>query len=68
MGELQQALVKQVQKGRWLKRVAEEIADVELMLGQMKYIFGIKAKDISEYKLKKIKRIKTRLNKKEKEK
>lgn len=66
MGELQQALVKQVQKGRWQARVTEEIADVELMLGQMKYTFGIKAKDIQEKKLKKIKRIKARLAKKEK--
>jgi len=68
LAELQQAIVKQVQKGRWKKRVTEEIADVELMIGQMKYVFGITNKDIKKYKTNKIKKILFRVSKKQKEK
>lgn len=60
-GELTQALVKQIQKGRWKNRLIEEIADVELMLGQMKYIFEISDKEVKKLKIEKVKKIKNKL-------
>lgn len=60
-GELTQALVKQIQKGRWKNRLIEEIADVELMLGQMKYIFEISEKEVKKLKIEKVKKIKNKL-------
>lgn len=66
MGELSQAIVKHIQKGRWRKRVLQEVSDVELMLGLMKHMLGLTQKELLKYKTAKVKRIWMRLNKKEK--
>lgn len=62
--ELIQAISKYERNGAYqdYENICEEIADVELMIAQMKYIFGDKADElISKMKEKKLLRLKDRL-------
>lgn len=68
MAELTQALSKYVRnKGtdkeiKALDNITEEIADVEIMLEQMKILLDIKAKDIAFCRIKKMNRLAERMN------
>lgn len=68
MAELTQALSKYVRnKGtekevKTLDNITEEIADVEIMLEQIKILLDIKSKDIGFYKIRKINRLSERMN------
>lgn len=65
MSELMKALSKEYrasasQKSRTIENIAEEIADVSIMLEQLRMIFGIDI-DVLEIRTKKIKRLAQRL-------
>lgn len=60
MAELQNELCKDQRGRNTEKNIAEEIADVEIMLEQMKLIFGIE-RQASNWKIYKIKRLQERL-------
>lgn len=65
MSELTKALCKDTRYPNTpavLDNIAEEIADVRIMLDQLEYIFG-NSEDVKKYKGKKIKRLAERLNK-----
>lgn len=64
LSELIHALVKYGRKinGSSKDKIAEEIADVELMIEQMKVAFNIQKLDIENLKLKKIQRLEGYLN------
>jgi hypothetical protein len=63
LAELIQTLIKHGRKinGSTIDDIAEEIADVELMIEQMKFAFDIH-KDVEEWKHEKIERLKGYLN------
>ena len=61
-GELQKEITKIIRKKGNLTSLAEEIADVEIMLEQLKLIFTIHDK-VTEQKDKKIKRLKQTIEK-----
>lgn len=69
MAELTQALSKYVRnKGtemevKTLDNITEEIADVEIMLEQIKILLDIKSKDVGFYKVKKMNRLFEKINK-----
>ena len=58
MAELQKELIKNLRGKNNETCIAEEIADVEIMLEQLRYIFGDIDSKIKEYKEIKIERIK----------
>ena len=60
MSELQKALCKFLRGANNSQDVCEEIADVEIMLGQMKVLFGDE-NTIENYKEQKLKRLEKRL-------
>jgi len=68
IGELMQAVCKASRVDNWEKRmevwhnIAEEIADVKIMLGQMEILFDVEDA-VEEYKRKKIARLVERLEK-----
>lgn len=62
MSELQKELCKHLADKNNVSEIAEEIADVEIMLTQMKLIFGC-AFEVIEWKKKKIDRLADRLRK-----
>lgn len=57
MAELQKELCKYKRGNVNFHSIAEEIADVEIMLGQMKILFGIEGavENFKEYKLERLK-------------
>lgn len=61
MAELQDALCKHKRGRRTLEDIAEEIADVEIMLDQMKLLFHIE-KEAEAQRACKIARVEERLN------
>lgn len=61
MAELQDALCKHKRGRRTLEDIAEEIADVEIMLDQMKLLFHIE-KEAEAQRARKIARVEERLN------
>ena len=61
MAELQEALCKHKRGRRTLEDIAEEIADVEIMLDQMKLLFHIE-KEAEAQRARKIARVEERLN------
>ena len=60
MSELQKELCKQLRGGCVVDHIAEEIADVEIMLDQMKILYNIQD-DVSEQRKKKVERLLRRL-------
>ena len=67
LSELQKELCKSVNGKGNLDNIIEEIADVEIMLKQLKIIFKIGARDVLKEKNKKIKRTLNYINEKSKE-
>lgn len=61
MSELQKELCKHLRGKDNLHEIAEEIADVEIMLAQMKMVFNC-AEEVSKWRQKKIARLEERLN------
>ena len=61
MSELTKELVKFMRGEANTDAIAEEIADVEIMLHQLKIIYGIKDEDIEKYKIIKLNRLKERM-------
>ena len=61
MAELQDALCKHKRGRRTLEDIAEEIANVEIMLDQMKLLFHIE-KEAEAQRARKIARVEERLN------
>lgn len=61
LSELQKELCKSLRNNYNYGNIVEEIADVEIMLEQMKIYFEIKEEEIEEMKKLKIKRTKERL-------
>ena len=64
MAELQKEICKNWRGQSNEESIAEEIADVEIMLDQLKIIFGCAGK-VHAYRIKKLKRLKERLQSKE---
>ena len=62
MSELQKELCKHLRGKDTLPEIAEEIADVEIMLAQMKSIFGCTA-EVEAWRQKKVERLAGRLEK-----
>ena len=62
MAELTQAICKSFRGKEDLENIAEEIADVEIMLAQAKLIFKIDDNEIYQKKEEKIRRLEERLN------
>lgn len=60
MAELQKEIIKNRRGRDNVEAIAEEVADVEIMLHQLKLIFGVQAR-VDYYKLHKLERLKTRL-------
>lgn len=60
MSELQKELCKSIRGKQNTSTIAEEIADVEIMLEQMKLLFGIE-KEVEEFKNYKLERLAKRL-------
>lgn len=60
MAELQKELCKALRGKKRTDAIAEEIADVEIMLEQMKLHFGVDG-DVENYKVCKLERLKNRL-------
>ncbi|MDP3487289.1 MAG: hypothetical protein Q8S19_05065 [Bacillota bacterium] len=60
MAELQKELIKNRRGRDNVEAIAEEVADVEIMLHQLKLMFGVQAQ-VDAYKLQKLERLKTRL-------
>ena len=67
LSELQKELCKSVNGKGNLDNIIEEIADVEIMLKQLKIILKIGARDVLKEKNKKIKRTLNYINEKSKE-
>ena len=61
MSELTKELVKFMRGEHNIDAIAEEIADVEIMLRQMKIIYDIKDEDVEKLMVIKLKRLKERL-------
>lgn len=61
MSELTKELVKFMRGENNTDAIAEEIADVEIMLRQMKIIYGIKDEDVEKLMVIKLKRLKERM-------
>ena len=61
LSELQKELCKSLRSNYNYGNIVEEIADVEIMLKQMKIYFGISSEEIEGMKKLKIKRTKERL-------
>ncbi len=61
MAELTQAINKTLRKGEYIENLAEEMADVEIMLEQLKEIFGNSEK-VEEQKNIKLERLKSRVD------
>lgn len=66
MSELQKTLTKHLRGTTDKRAIADEIADVEIMLGQMKLLFNIE-KEVEERKQFKVERLMTRLDQKQNE-
>lgn len=64
MAELQKELCKYLRESEIIGNITEEIADVEIMLEQMKLLFDIE-KEVEEEKKYKLKRLEERLKEKE---
>lgn len=64
MGELIQALSKNFRGIENVNNIAEEIADVEIMIDQLKIIFGVE-KEVEEFRTIKLERLKKRLKRSE---
>lgn len=64
MAELQKELCKYLRESEIIGNITEEIADVEIMLEQMKLLFGIE-KEVEKEKKYKLKRLEERLKEKE---
>lgn len=64
MSELTKELVKFMRGENNTDAIAEEIADVEIMLRQMKIIYGIKDEDVEKLMVIKLKRLKARMEEK----
>jgi hypothetical protein len=60
MSELQKELCKNWRGRENIEQIAEEVADVEIMLAQLKMIYGI-AEDVARYRTSKIERLAQRL-------
>ena len=59
MAELQKELSKAIRNDENIGHIAEEIADVEIMLSQIKIIYGISEAEVNahkEYKLRRLER------------
>ena len=61
MSELTKELVKQLRGNSNKDSITEEIADVEIMLCQMKIIYQIKDEDLEKYRVVKLDRLKNKL-------
>lgn len=64
MAELQKELCKYFRSNRspnTLANIREEIADVEIMLAQMKYIFDREGTEIENIKIKKLEQLESRI-------
>lgn len=61
MSELTKELVKQLRGNSNKASITEEIADVEIMLCQMKIIYQIKDEDLEKYRVMKLDRLKNKL-------
>ena len=61
MSELTKELVKFMRGENNTDAIAEEIADVEIMLRQMKIIYGIKDEDVEKLMVIKLERLKERM-------
>ena len=64
MSELTKELVKFMRGEANTDAIAEEIADVEIMLHQLKIIYGIKDENIEKHKVIKLNRLKERMEEK----
>ena len=64
MAELTKELVKFMRGEHNTYAIAEEIADVEIMLRQMKIIYDIKDEDVEKLMVIKLKRLKERMEEK----
>lgn len=64
LSELQKELTKTLRGSFNFEHVIEEIADVEIMLDQLKIMFNINSLDLMRAKLKKQNRLKERIEKK----
>lgn len=64
MSELTKELVKFMRGEHNTDAIAEEIADVEIMLRQMKIIYDIKDEDVEKLMVIKLKRLKERMEEK----
>ena len=64
MSELTKELVKFMRGEANTDAIAEEIADVEIMLHQLKIIYGIKDEVIEKHKIIKLNRLKERMEEK----
>lgn len=61
MSELTKELVKFMRGEHNTDAIAEEIADVEIMIRQMKIIYDIKDEDVEKYRVMKLDRLKNKL-------
>ena len=61
MAELTKELVKFMRGEHNTDAIAEEIADVEIMIRQMKIIYDIKDEDVEKYRVMKLDRLKNKL-------
>lgn len=61
MSELTKEIIKHMRGKNDLEKIAEEVADVEVMLGQIKDIFNIE-ESVLAFKKKKLKRVERMLN------
>lgn len=60
MAELQKELTKAIRGSPCAQNIAEEIADVEIMISQLKLIFGLQFQ-VEEWREKKIERLQRRM-------
>lgn len=60
MAELQKELTKAIRSIPCTQNIAEEIADVEIMIAQLKLIFGLQFQ-VEEWREKKIERLQRRM-------
>lgn len=61
LGELQNAVLRNLDGRGNYNNLVEEIADVEIMLLQLKMIYGIPFSEVEEMKAKKILRLRSRI-------
>lgn len=64
LAELQKELTKTLRGKSNISNLLEEVADVEIMLEQIKLLFGFKEEDINIKKEQKLKRVEQRLKQK----